>query len=190
MFVDFYSTTFKDELADYWINTVSNNFVYYCDPQRDNNTFWIHCSAQSQRSVQTSAQKRANNQLIHESADKSDSQKVHKKSNENTSIEQCTQHSVCTEAESVEIVHSEYTENTSLLDIDSLLRKSSVVQLFINKHGVSVFESQLNSFLQSVCILLDIDLADLYFEDDITTRITSTQTYTFEVHTLAEKQTL
>ncbi len=50
------------------------------------------------------------------------------------------------------------------------------------RHGEAIYQSKLNCFLQSVCILLDLKLEDLYFEQDV--RILCINNYTLEAHKL------
>jgi hypothetical protein len=128
-------------------NYFSENFVKYCDPERKNNTFWTHNNEHSHFSVKTSEHQHVSVQTSAQNTPytsvptlpkidcehKPSVQSEHSTSNINQPSVQCTLDLMYTDYESVKIMHSENTEEISLLDIDPLLRKSSVVQYFINK---------------------------------------------------------
>lgn len=72
-------------------------------------------------------------------------------------------------------------EEISLLDVSNLLRESTVVKHFIERHSETTYSKALNSFYRDVCDYLMIEPSSLYFED---IRVVKKQIYHAEIHSL------
>ena len=74
-------------------------------------------------------------------------------------------------------------EEISILDLDSNLQNSTVIQSFIAKHGQNLYQLALRGFYAEVCRICGYDLEELYFEDF---RIIKNQIYFVEIHRLPD----
>ena len=86
-------------------------------------------------------------------------------------------------SEKIDYEEFKVIEEISLLDLDSNLQNSTVIQSFIAKHGQDVYQLALRGFYAEVCRICGFDLEDLYFEDF---RIFKNQIYFMEIHRLTD----
>ena len=82
-------------------------------------------------------------------------------------------------SEKIEQEEFEVTEEISLIDLDSNLKNSTVVQSFLGKDDKRIYQSALNAFYVEACKICGFDVDDLYFEDF---HIFKKQIYYLEVH--------